>query len=137
LSRTVFRTTKTIALTLAVLITIRDHVLSIDTVKGSSMSPTLSPAAHETGKEDWVIIKRWKATEHLKRGDVVTFWKPHRPNEVSIKRVVGLGGDVIYPRDRGAHGSYGRKKGREDEEGDDDGQGDGKVVIPYGHVWVE
>ncbi|KAF2261317.1 LexA/Signal peptidase, partial [Lojkania enalia] len=95
---------------------VRDSVVSIDTVKGSSMSPSLSASAHESGEHDRVRIRRGKATRNLRRGDIVTFWKPHKPDEISIKRIVGVEGDIVYPKR---------------------GYADGAVVVPYGHVWVE
>lgn len=134
------------------------------------MSPTLSPTVHETGAEDWVVIApvrerppriqyqdghayvedaEQKEGEGVRRGDVVTFWKPHRPEEISIKRVVGMPGDVVYPkrgyaldadvvRARRSHNLDGLP------EADDDAVGGelehlelGRVVVPYGHVWVE
>jgi mitochondrial inner membrane protease subunit 2 len=107
------------------------------------MAPTLSPGAHERGEHDWVIINRWFPTRSLKRGDVITFWKPHRPDEVSIKRVVGLEGDTIYPS-RGyateSHTYKGKRVGTNDGlpgEENLEGKEEGKVIVPYGHVWVE
>ncbi|KAH6629503.1 peptidase S24/S26A/S26B/S26C [Boeremia exigua] len=148
----------------------RDNVLRIDVIRGSSMSPTLSPTVHETGVEDWVVIapvrerppkiqykngvafvedREQKEGEGVRRGDIVTFWKPHKPEEISIKRVVALPGDVVYPR-RGfatdpevvrterALALDGLPEADQDAVG---GQVDelevGKVVVPYGHVWVE
>ncbi|KAF2849694.1 LexA/Signal peptidase [Plenodomus tracheiphilus IPT5] len=85
-------------------------------------------------------------SDGIKRGDVVTFWKPHRPSEISIKRVVGLPGDVVYPA-RGyaldAEHYVRRLKGLPDGlvDGDEDavlGSDEvGKVVVPYGHLWIE
>jgi inner membrane protease subunit 2 len=134
------------------------------------MSPTLSPTVHETGAEDWVVIapvrerapkiqykdgrafveeEEAKEGEGVRRGDIVTFWKPHRPDEISIKRVVALAGDTVYPkrgyaldpeivREHRVHNLDGLPEVDEDAIG---GQMDelelGKVVVPYGHVWVE
>lgn len=108
------------------------------------MAPSLSPDANETGKQDWVIIRRYGLTRDLKRGDVVTFWKPHRPDEISIKRVVGLPGDTVYPhRGYAVEKSTGKRLGlmdglpevdAEDVEGEME---EGKIVVPHNHVWVE
>lgn len=89
----------------------------------------------------------------LKRGDVVTFWKPRNARELGIKRVVGVGGDSVYPGS-----GYGFAAGKEGEEGEEreylkgvpDGLSDyeddsiaserrerGRIVVPYGHIWVE
>ena len=134
------------------------------------MSPTLSPTVHETGAEDWVVIapvreqppkiqykdgrafveeSEQKAGEGVRRGDVVTFWKPHRPEEISIKRVVALPGDVVYTKrgyaldlsvvrtDR-AHTLDGIPETDQDAVGASVEKLElGKVVVPYGHVWVE
>lgn len=80
----------------------------------------------------------------------MTFWKPHRRGEVSIKRVVGLEDDEISVG-RGRNGNdafYGQGQERRlasfDGLGDelDDGsivgkRKEGKVVVPHGHIWVE
>lgn len=132
------------------------------------MAPTLSPLAHETGKMDWVVMRPYmeRAAKRrpsntgsadgengeespwgVKRGDIVTFWKPHKPEEMGIKRVVAVGGDTVYPK-RGYAldpASYtNRLQGMPDGLADADADsilGDnnvlGKVVVPYGHVWVE
>lgn len=136
-------------LCLGTLITIRDHIVSIDTVVGSSMAPTLSPLAHETGKQDWIVIGRGPAQKQtIKRGDVVTLWKPHKPDEISIKRVVALAGDVVYPHrgyaldpevvyaKRLACGSDGLGQPDPDAIGGDEVEL-GKVTVPMGHMWVE
>jgi inner membrane protease subunit 2 len=129
---------------------VRDNFVCKDTVNGSSMAPTLSPYAHETGAKDSIIIRRdvrW-SPKGIQRGDVVTFWKPHRPEEISVKRVIAVAGDVVYPW-RGyaldpevVHGE--RIGGGWDGLGTKDVDavgGDvvelGKVTVPEGHVWVE
>lgn len=145
---------------LCALIWVRDHYVKLDRVRGSSMAPTLSPETHETGRVDWVILrpytgrsaKQQKTTEprdegNVRRGDVITFWKPHKPEEMGIKRVVAVEGDTVYPTrgyalDPAARG--GRIQGLPDGLPDRDedaiqvrGEETGKVVVPYGHVWVE
>ncbi|KAL6708096.1 hypothetical protein ACN47E_003530 [Coniothyrium glycines] len=146
-------------LTICALIWLRDHYAELQHVRGSSMAPTLSPTAHETGAEDWVVIrpymersaKKQKAANPyaglkesdnvygVQRGDVVTFWKPHKPEEMGIKRVVAVEGDTVYPVrgyavERDAR--EGRVKGVMDGLGEDDGN-EGRVVVPHGHVWLE
>jgi inner membrane protease subunit 2 len=140
---------------------IRDNLLEFQHVRGSSMAPTLSPDAHETGREDYVIVRPYREfntrggstqagedTWGVKRGDVVTFWKPHKPGEMGIKRVVAIEGDTVYPM-RGyaldPESYKGRLKGMPDGLSDHDedsvaardGGEVGKVVVPYGHVWIE
>ncbi|KAF1838943.1 LexA/Signal peptidase [Decorospora gaudefroyi] len=143
---------------ICIMLHIRDYWFELQHVRGSSMAPTLSPSAHETGQEDYVIVRayrervaaRGKSGEDfswgVKRGDVVTFWKPHKPGEMGIKRVVAMQGDTVYPS-RGyaldAEVRASRLAGMPDGLGDGEdgvfggGQELGKVVVPYGHVWVE
>jgi inner membrane protease subunit 2 len=152
---------------LCLVISIRDHFVRIDVVRGTSMSPTLSPTAHETGDEDWVVIVPYherppklrylpdgrievdeQEPAQLQRGDVVTFWKPHKPEQIGIKRVVAIGGDTVYPkrgyaldsdvvRQKRLAGQDGLPEEDKDAVGGDEALEVGKVVVPYGHVWVE
>ena len=114
-------------------VTVTDHFVDIIPVMGESMSPSLSPFSKSAGKHDYVFLSRLNPTKDLKRGDVITFWKPHKPEEISIKRVIALEGDEVWPRDRekGTHGGYGGYGERENFKG---GR---KIKIPHGHVWVE
>ena len=96
------------------------------------MAPTLSPAHHETGATDTVVIKRWEPARGLQRGDIITFWKPHKPDEISIKRVVAFGGDTVWPRDREA-----MTRGHAHTRANYDLGGKKCLVVPYGHMWVE
>jgi inner membrane protease subunit 2 len=122
------------------------------------MAPTINPTVHETGAKDWIIVrpylrkgsKKGSGEEDewgIKRGDVVTFWKPHRPEQMGIKRVVAVEGDVVYPK-TGVYASLleggvgakleGMPDGLPDEDVDSiAARVKGKVVVPYGHVWVE
>ncbi|ORY18950.1 hypothetical protein BCR34DRAFT_648244 [Clohesyomyces aquaticus] len=131
----------------ASLLFIRDHLISLDPVNGSSMAPTLSPDAHETGRRDRVLVKHWGLTreykdrrgvvhEAIKRGDVITFWKPRNAEEMGIKRVVAVQGDRVWPRRRTWEGR---------QEGEGEGayvmeksifHEDGSVTVPYGHFGV-
>lgn len=104
------------------------------------MAPTLNKDVHETGRCEWVVISsgvKYSVEEGaVKRGDVVTFWKPGRGEELAVKRVVGVGGDAVWVR-RG-YAVEGEEEGRlglMDGLGVEDGRG--KVVVPHGHIWVE
>ncbi|KAF2420349.1 LexA/Signal peptidase [Tothia fuscella] len=133
------------------------------TVTGPSMSPTLSPTYHATGSKDSVLVSRRArsspappssfsqtsnfpdkplppflshAREDVRRGDVVTFIKPHKPSEgESVKRVLGVEGDIVW-RDV-------RRVGREREQDGKQARDIGLlplppvVKVPLGHVWVE
>lgn len=107
------------------------------------------PDAHETGQNDKILIRRdvgrMERFNEIGRGDVVTFWKPHRPEEISIKRVIAVSGDTVYPR-RGY--ALDTKVTEAKRFGFTDGlvqygsmlrdeEGKGKVLVPHGHVWVE
>lgn len=149
------------------MIFVRDNFVRIDVIRGSSMAPTLSPTAHETGDEDWVVILPYherppnlryledgrvqveeQGPVQVGRGDVVTFWKPHNPEQIGIKRVVAVGGDTVYPkrgfaldpeivRQKRLTGVDGLPERDEDAVGGDEPLEVGKIVVPYGHVWVE
>lgn len=137
------------------------------------MAPTLNPGGHETGRKEWIVVRPVEQYEKarsvgddegggeggkgvgkgggndgkrgIKRGDIVTFWKPRKPEELGIKRVIGVEGDIIYP----SHGyatspthSYNRLGSVMDglPEPNHDSvvrEEVGKVIVPYGHIWVE
>lgn len=130
------------------------------------MAPSINPTTSETGRRDWVIFKPhierssrkdsvspqtdpWLAeSSGIQRGDIVTFWKPHKPEEVSIKRVIALEGDIVYPKRGYAFKQH--LQGKPRLQGMPDGLADhheasvldgqpesGKIVIPFGYIWVE
>jgi inner membrane protease subunit 2 len=130
----------------ATLATINYSLLEVYHIKGQSMSPTLSPQYNEARTSDRIVVLRrnsdsFKAgglhvRNFIQRGDIVTFMKPHKPEEgESVKRVLGVAGDTVW-RDA-------RRVGRERKN-------DGKtakemgmsilppvIQVPIGHVWVE
>lgn len=139
---------------LAGLAFVKDTIFDIHQVNGPSMSPTLSPYAHETGQNDSIItVKRnlrgrpWSpdyavsfevtrpARSTLQRGDIVTFWQPHNPERIGVKRVIGLPGDTIV-RNVKRVGRQTENEGRVSEKM-------GMIVpplvvkVPRGHIWVE
>lgn len=104
------------------------------------MSPTLSPSYSSARSRDRVLVlKRASPLTHVRsnvqRGDIVTFGKPHEPDGQSVKRVIGLAGDVIW-RDI-------RRVGKERDNGGQNASRMGMtmlppvVKVPIGHVWVE
>ncbi len=146
-----------IILGLCAFVWFRDQYVEIQRVSGSSMAPTLNPTTDETGSVERVFMRPyverlWQKQDDeedyrygVQRGDVVMFWKPHKPEEISIKRVVAIEGDTVYP----ARG-YALKPSTSETrvQGSPDGLADhdpdavlegepGKVVVPYGHIWVE
>ncbi|KAL5116179.1 hypothetical protein ACEQ8H_005956 [Pleosporales sp. CAS-2024a] len=133
---------------------IRDLYFDFDKVRGASMAPTINPNVDETGHRDVVFVRPYlhnrSAGDAIRRGDVVTFWKPHRPEERGLKRVIALEGDTVYVKSgkvrdvmenglaRGQRAS-GMNDGLQDEEEDSvaDKRQVGHVVVPFGHVWIE
>ncbi|KAG8625833.1 hypothetical protein KVT40_006234 [Elsinoe batatas] len=137
---------------------LNDHFAEVLSVSGRSMAPTLSPLYHETGRKDYLLLRKHNVTTDLKRGDVVAFWAPHKREFLVVKRVVGLEGDLVWlDRRRFARGPETRTGDGEVEElehegmmrlgvqwGDDPldlhmglGTKKGTVRVPPGHVWVE
>ena len=117
---------------------INDHVVELISITGPSMAPTLSPDYHETGKEDWVLLRKWYPTRDLKRGDIIQFGNPNKPEEMAIKRVIALEGDTVLldkrRRPEGRTGPNGRENAP-DALGWD--AWNGKAKVPPGHMWVE
>jgi signal peptidase I len=120
------------------------------------MAPTLSPSVHETGEHDHIItIKRnlrgkpstpeyqpvlgteffRSARSTIRRGDLVTFWKPHNPEDLGVKRVIGLEGDTVIRNMK--------RVGKQSKEGGKESEKMGMAVpppvvkVPPGHIWVE
>jgi inner membrane protease subunit 2 len=132
------------------LLWLRDHYIDLTHVQGASMAPTLNPRAHETGEKDYIVIQpymhRRDGTGGVQRGDIVTFWKPRKPEQMGIKRVIAVDGDIVYPKSGYAVDSANEDRldelmdGLPDRDEDSIASGReerGKIVVPYGHVWVE
>ncbi|KAK0549530.1 Mitochondrial inner membrane protease subunit 2 [Tilletia horrida] len=89
---------------LAPFVIIFEHDLySISTIEGSSMSPTLNPTFRsqtQSGFADHVVLNRWivKWKGGIKRGDIVYFNDPTYPDEIMVKRVIALEGDIVRVR---------------------------------------
>ncbi|KAF1912744.1 peptidase S24/S26A/S26B/S26C [Ampelomyces quisqualis] len=137
------------------LLWLRDHYLDLTHVHGASMAPTLNPRTHETGEKDYIIILPYQQRQKqsssptesksgIHRGDIVTFWKPRKPEQMGIKRVIAVEGDTVYPKS-----GYAVESGKEVRLGgvldglpehDEDSvvsEERGKIIVPYGHIWVE
>lgn len=125
--------------TLAPIIGFNDYIAEVTSVNGRSMSPTLSPDFHETGRRDFMIWSKWQPTKELKRGDIIMYDSPKDPESCAVKRVIALAGDTVVLDRR-------RRPGRDDEgevneneivaKRNWDALG-GKVTVPFGHIWVE
>ena len=85
--------------------------LTVKTVEGRSMQPTLNDGA---GSCDAVCLDRLFAHSY-ERGDVVVLHSPTDPTEMVLKRVIGMGGDWV--RRRGGDQSF--------------------VRVPAGYLWIE
>jgi len=138
------RTLYRLALGAAAVVTASDYVLDVLPVTGDSMAPTLSPDYHETGRRDVLLFDKWMSAsrgsvsgdeaghaqrQRIRRGDVVSFWAPHKPERRSVKRVVALEGDTVFLDSRAAGAPLSdlhRPAPSQDV-----------VVVPFGHVWVE
>ena len=95
-----------------VTLTVCDSIITIATVSGESMCPTLNPL--ERRFSDLVLVRK-SGISSLKKGDLVTLKSPRDPKETLVKRVKGVEGDFV--RTRAYKTRY--------------------VTIPRGHVWVE
>ncbi|KAI5200864.1 LexA/Signal peptidase [Aureobasidium subglaciale] len=124
-------------------VTLNDHILELVTIEGTSMHPTLSPAYNETGAKDTLLIKKWKPTKDLQRGDVVMLNLPHKPEKLGIKRVVALEGDWVEmdwkrrSRELGVEGKGAGMVWDAIGEEKEFGMGKRRWRVPLGHVWVE
>jgi inner membrane protease subunit 2 len=56
-----------------VAITINRHVVNLTYVQGESMYPYFNSDFHQTTAPDWTLNWRWKPSQNLKRGMIVTF----------------------------------------------------------------
>ncbi|KAK6537637.1 hypothetical protein TWF694_011811 [Orbilia ellipsospora] len=93
-----------------------DNIYHISWVSGRSMYPTFLPDSN-AGTRDLILLKKWNARYDLKRGEVVVYRSPVNPEVTAIKRIVGIEGDVVFPKPPFP--------------------GRSEVVVPRNHVWVE
>ncbi|KAI1431508.1 mitochondrial carrier [Xylaria sp. CBS 124048] len=104
------------AASVPVVISFNTFILELAWIRGASMYPFLNPEKDQTTREDVVVNFKYNAQYALQRGMIVTFWNPLRPEAMTVKRIVGLPGDVIRTRN-----PYPIRT----------------VIVPPGHVWVE
>jgi inner membrane protease subunit 2 len=113
-------------------------IFTVHFVSGPSMAPTLSPDYDTTGNRDAIFVPKWpwyrlkapQNRDYLKRGDVVAFWKPHDPESLSVKRVLGVPGDsIVRDRRRALNDRNSKRLGlaRVKDE----------LTVPAGQIWVE
>ncbi|KAI7509500.1 hypothetical protein KC347_g5183 [Hortaea werneckii] len=112
-----------------------DNVVQCTSVTGGSMEPTLSPLDNTTGQKDYVLWNKWEIESKIRRGDIVLFSLPGRPDDRGTKRVIATEGDTVIldPRRRPKH----EASGRDLPESTGWDMYMRRVEIPPGHVWVE
>ncbi|KAL2861153.1 putative mitochondrial inner membrane protease subunit Imp2 [Aspergillus lucknowensis] len=112
----------------------REHILQVRWVTGPSMTPYLNEDYANTHTErDVVLVEMWasgfswpwsggtasgegRKKRRIERGMVVMFRSPSNPDNISIKRVIGLPGDRITTREPCLKESQ---------------------IVPWNHVWLE
>ncbi|KAI0013143.1 LexA/Signal peptidase [Xylariaceae sp. FL0662B] len=99
-----------------VLSMIHDYVGELSWISGPSMYPFLNAEKDQTTRKDVVFNFKWKAQNELRRGMIITFWNPSNPELMTVKRIIGLEGDIIRTRN-----PYPAPT----------------VLVPPGHIWVE
>ncbi|USW50083.1 Putative peptidase S26A, signal peptidase I, lexA/Signal peptidase-like superfamily [Septoria linicola] len=126
-------------ITICGIIFLNDSFLEVLAVTGASMQPTLSPSYRIDGARDFVLWNKRDPARNLQRGDVVLFHAPHKPDSLSVKRVVALGGDTVLldtrrrPEDvmNGVVNEAAKKWDIQFY------RNKGRVQVPENHVWVE
>ncbi|KAK0751069.1 mitochondrial inner membrane protease subunit-like protein [Schizothecium vesticola] len=98
------------------LIWFNTYVAQVTFISGPSMYPFLNPQYNESLKRDLCLVYKLYAQWNLERGMVVTFRNPVDPDKITVKRIVGLEGDVIHTRP-----PYPQPT----------------ILVPEGHIWVE
>ncbi|KFY21163.1 hypothetical protein V491_03109 [Pseudogymnoascus sp. VKM F-3775] len=85
-------------------------------IQGGSMYPYLNTDINRSTKKDACWKNKWEPLEGLRRGMIVSFWSPSNPEVESVKRVIGLEGDVVFTRKPYPYPH---------------------ATVPSGHIWVE
>ncbi|TYP51585.1 signal peptidase I Serine peptidase MEROPS family S26A [Thermosediminibacter litoriperuensis] len=84
---------KSIAFALVIALAIRTYIFEPMIVPTGSMIPTINIG-------DRILVNKYiYRFEPLKRGDIVVFKYPDDPRQTFVKRLIGLGGDVVEIRD--------------------------------------
>ncbi|KAI0132035.1 peptidase S24/S26A/S26B/S26C [Xylariales sp. AK1849] len=99
-----------------VVITFNTFVADLAWIEGPSMYPFFNAEKDQNISDDMVLNWKFNPQDGLERGMIVTFWNPYRPEVQTVKRIVGLEGDIIR-----THEPYQVST----------------IQVPRGHVWVE
>ncbi|OAD59041.1 Mitochondrial inner membrane protease subunit 2, partial [Eufriesea mexicana] len=110
---TVFRHIVGILIGIPIGIAYMKEVGYVAKVEGVSMQPTLNP---DERNPDYVFLNRLAIrTQDIQRGEIITVKSPKIPEQILIKRVIGLSGDIVR--------THGYKIDI--------------LEVPEGHCWVE
>ncbi|KAL4749909.1 hypothetical protein BDW72DRAFT_177019 [Aspergillus terricola var. indicus] len=124
--RLAFRTIGAVAPIVPIGLYFSEYVGQLLLVNGPSMTPYLNED-YDTmhTKKDIVLVKMWPGLSafrwgqrnmRIERGMLVLFPSPGNPDNIAIKRVIGLPGDRITTREPCAKPSQ---------------------IVPFNHVWLE
>ncbi|PHH81852.1 hypothetical protein CDD82_7729 [Ophiocordyceps australis] len=80
------------------------------------MWPTLNPDGDEVWRRDLVVLWKWGVRESIERNMLVALSSPSHPEQLVVKRIVGIEGDEVQTR-----APYPVPT----------------VRVPPGHVWIE
>ncbi|EGW32104.1 uncharacterized protein SPAPADRAFT_139200 [Spathaspora passalidarum NRRL Y-27907] len=96
---------------------INKHFYQPYQIRGISMTPTFNPGTTTT-TNDIVLVRKYNLRKptSVDRGDIIMFRSPEDPEKLLTKRIVGMQGDTIKPRD-----TYPKRE----------------VIVPRSHLWVE
>jgi signal peptidase I len=81
-----------LAIAIALAAIVRASSIGFYSIPSSSMEPTLRVG-------DTVVVTPYVSGQRPTRGDVVVFHSPSSPDEMVVKRIVALPGDLIESRD--------------------------------------
>lgn len=106
--------TRRLAFWTPVAILFNDNIVSLYSIEGTSMQPTLNPGGPE-GTSDVVIVNKLSGLLcRYTRGDAVVIRSPTQPKNRIVKRLIGIEGDWLLAED---HPDI--------------------IKVPEGHCWVE
>ncbi|KAK0715852.1 peptidase S24/S26A/S26B/S26C [Lasiosphaeris hirsuta] len=97
------------------LICFNNYVAQVTFISGPSMYPFLNPQYHESLRQDLCLVYKMYAQQNLDRGMLVTFRNPDDPDKITVKRIIGLEGDMVRTKPPYPHEYF---------------------QVPEGHVWV-
>ncbi|VVC44779.1 Peptidase S26A, signal peptidase I,Peptidase S24/S26A/S26B/S26C,Peptidase S26A, signal peptidase I [Cinara cedri] len=111
-----WRRVKNIFFGIAIGHTVTNTFGTVARVDGISMQPTLNPTLSTSS--DMVFLSYLPVRfDSIKRGDLIVAISPRNPNEIIVKRVIGLEGDVV------------KLKRKQDDSM--------RKVVPKGYYWIE